>query len=152
VGFLGENTRFRWWDTNFLSKTGLQYLAIPFPRTAFAAGCASVAEAAKRLHDERIGKGGVFHLFRLPSAIEEKLHRYLHGMQPIEILSELEGKEKALAKLKEYAEADVQTREGPVQVGKADKIMTEYIVSELATHYFDAFSNGVKTFPYFTER
>ena len=77
VGFLGENPQFCWWDTNFLSQTGLQFLAINFPRSAFSAGCNSVTEAAKRLHDERIGKSGVYHLFRFPTYSEESIHRHL---------------------------------------------------------------------------
>ena len=46
VCFLGEKPQFGWWDTNFLSQTGLQFLVINFPRTALAAGCNSVIEAA----------------------------------------------------------------------------------------------------------
>ena len=59
VGFLGEKSQCNWWDTSFLSSTGLQFLEINFPRSAFAAGVSSVTEAAKRLHDEFIGKGNV---------------------------------------------------------------------------------------------
>jgi len=152
VGFLGESSQNAWWDTNFLSKTGLQFLEISFPRTAVAAGCISVSEAAKRLHDERIGKGGVFHLFRLPSAFEERVHRHLLNVQGDELLAALETGEKALSKLKEFAESDGNTPEGPIHLGNADKILTEHAVSELAMHYHDAFSKGVMTFPYFTER
>ena len=152
VSFLGESPQFAWWDTNFLSKTGLQFLAIPFPRTAVAAGCVSVSEAAKRLHDERIGKGGVFHLFRLPSAFEERVHRHLLNVQGDELLAAIETGEKALSKLKEFAESDGNMPEGPIHLGNTDKILTEHAVSELAMHYHDAFSKGVMTFPYFTER
>jgi hypothetical protein len=74
IGYLGEKSQYNWWDTNFLSPFGLQYLAINFPRSSFVAGMTSVSEAARRLHDSRIGKGGVYHLFRLPLAVEENLH------------------------------------------------------------------------------
>ena len=58
VGYLGEKSQLNWWDTNFLSETGLQFLSINFPRSSFSAGVNSVSTAARRLHDERIGKGG----------------------------------------------------------------------------------------------
>lgn len=152
VGFLGESQQNGWWDTNFLSKTGLQFLDISFPRTAVAAGCVSVSEAAKKLHDERIGKGGVFHLFRLPSAFEERVHRHLLSVQPGEILTTIESKETALSKLEELAESGCGTSEGPIHIGNADEILTGHAVSEMAMHYLYAFSKGVMTFPYFTER
>lgn len=151
VGFLGESPQNAWWDTNFLSKTGLQFLEISFPRTAFAAGCISASEAAKRLHDERIGKGGVFHLFRLPSAFEERVHRHLLNSQPAELLAAIETKETALSKIEELAESGGGTSEGPVHLGDAEEILTSHAVSEMAMHYLDAFSKGVMTFPYFTE-
>lgn len=152
VGFLGESPQNEWWDTNFLSKTGLQFLEISFPRTAVAAGCVSVSEAAKKLHDERIGKGGVFHLFRLPSAFEERVHRHLLSVQPDELLNAIETKETALSKLEEFAESSGGTSEGPIHIGNADEILTGHAVSEMAMHYLNAFSKGVMTFPYFTER
>lgn len=152
VGFLGESPQNAWWDTNFLSKTGLQFLEISFPRTAVAAGCVSVSEAAKRLHDDRIGKGGVFHLFRLPSAFEERVHRHLLNTTPGELLAAIESKETALRKLEEFAKSGGTASEGPVHLGDADEILTAHSVSEMATHYLNAFSKGVKTFPYFTER
>ena len=42
--------------------------------------------------------------------------------------------------------------EGPVHLGNADEILTGHAVSDMAMHYLDAFSKGVMTFPYFTER
>ena len=59
VGFLGESPQHSWWDTNFLSRIGQQFMAINFPRTALAAACSSVTVAARRVHDQHIGKGGV---------------------------------------------------------------------------------------------
>jgi len=69
VGYLGEKPQFGWWDTNFLSKTSLQFLEINFPRSYLSAGCVSVTQAAHRVHDQLIGKNGVFHLFRLEEAM-----------------------------------------------------------------------------------
>ena len=96
VGFLGEKSQFNWWDTNFLSPTGLQFLSINFPRSYFSAGVNSVTTAAMRLHDERIGKGGVYHLFRLPSAVEETIHGELLQMYSSEMESMISNKDTAL--------------------------------------------------------
>jgi len=42
-----------------------------------AAGVNAASEAAKNFHDDRIGKGGVIHLFRLPPSLELRLHEHL---------------------------------------------------------------------------
>jgi hypothetical protein len=150
VGFLGEKSQFNWWDTNFLSPTGLQFLSINFPRSAFSAGVNSVTTAAMRLHDERIGKGGVYHLFRLPSAVEETVHGELLQMNPAEMASMISNKETALGAIKSMLTDRATVPEGPVQVGRLKNIMTDFAVSELAMHYYDAFMNGKQCFPYFT--
>jgi|AntAceMinimDraft_8_1070364.scaffolds.fasta_scaffold00500_11 hypothetical protein len=152
VGFLGEKEQFGWWDTNFLSKTGLKFLAINFPRSALTAGCTSVTAAAKRLHDERIGKGGVFHLFRLPASIEETVHRELMKVDQEEILPHLESKDAAMVVLKELFNDDVDAPSGPVQIGTTKNILSDSAIRGLAGRYYDAFSTGKKTFPYFMEK
>jgi len=58
VGYLGEKPQFGLWDTNFLSKTSIQFLEITFPRSYLSAGCVSVSQAARRVHDQLIGKNG----------------------------------------------------------------------------------------------
>jgi hypothetical protein len=73
VGFLGEKDQFNWWDCSFLNATGRKFVAIDYPRSSLAAAANAATEAARRVHDARIGKGGVFHLFRLPHAMEQKL-------------------------------------------------------------------------------
>ena len=149
IGFLGEKNQFGWWDTNFLNRTGLQFLEINFPRTAFAAGCNAVIEAAKRLHDERIGKGGVYHLFRLPTGIEEDLHRALLSAEQNQFLKYIDSKDTALKGLKGLVPNAVGAPEGPVQVGTLKNMLKASAVKELAVHYYDAFRNNKMCFPYF---
>ena len=148
VGFLGEKTQFNWWDTNFLSPTGLKFLEITFPRTAFSAGCHSVFEAAARLHDARIGKGRVYHLFRLPPEIEESLHRLLVGASAPPSPGLV--KEKALRDLKCLSKGGLSAPEGPVQIGTVKNMASDFAIEELAQHYADAFAKGKQTFPYFS--
>jgi len=126
VGFLGEKSQFGWWDTNFLSETGLKFLKITFPRTAFSAGVNSVAEAARRLHDNRIGKGRVFHLFRMD-------------------------KDTALEELQSMTEDSFEASEGPIQVGNGKNMLQLSYIKKVAKLYSNAFENGIQTFPYFSE-
>jgi hypothetical protein len=152
VGFLGEKSQCGWWDTDFLSPTGLEFLAINFPRSAFSAGCNSVTEAAKRLHDERIGKGGVYHLFRLPSYPEEAIHRNLLSSEYISIISCLSTRDAALDKLKSFFTDKRETPEGPVQIGTLEDTFGGLAVSKLSMNYYNAFISGKMCFPYFAEK
>lgn len=150
IGFLGEKDQFNWWDTAFLNKTGMRFLEVNFPRSAFAAGIHSVTEAARRLHDTRIGRGRVFHLFRLPAVTEEKIHLDLMNADPAALLTDIETKEQALERLKQIASSTVDAPDGPVQVGTLRKLMSDFAMEEMAKHYYDAFAMGKQTFPYFT--
>jgi len=144
VGFLGEKSQFNWWDTNFLSSTGLQFLAINFPRSAFSAGCNSVSEA------ERIGKGGVYHLFRFPTSIEESIHKQLLDIDSNELITWLNNTEIALEKLKGFVSDSVIAPDGPVQIGTGKNMFSDFAIEELTKYYHNAFSDGKKCFPYFT--
>ncbi len=152
VGFLGEKSQFGWWDTNFLSPTGLQFLAINFPRSTFSAGSNSVTEAAKHLHDERIGKGGVYHLFRLPAYPEEAIHRNMLSMDSDSILSCLKSKDNALDRLESLFSNTSGKPEGPVQIGTLKDIFEDRAVKKLAMNYYSAFTNGKMCFPYFSDK
>lgn len=149
VGYLGEKDQGNWWDTSFLNKTGQKFLEINFPRSAFAAGVHSVTEAAKQLHDRRIGRGRVFHLFRLPATAEEKLHLELLNSDPSPFLKDIASSDQALIALKQLAGSTLDAPEGPVQVGTSKKLLSEFAIEEMAKHYLDAFSSGKQTFPYF---
>ena len=150
VGFLGEKPQFNWWDTNFLSSIGLQYLAINFTRSALVAGITSVTEAARCFHDSRIGKGGVYHLFRLPFTMEVDIHNILMKYDGSTLIAELKDTETALSRLKYFIDSTVDAPEGPIQIGTERQIQREFAVSELAKHYLDAFANGKQVLPYFS--
>jgi len=152
VGFLGEKPQLGWWDTNFLSKTSLQFLEINFPRSYLSAGCVSVTQAAQRVHDQFIGKNGVFHLFRLSKTEEQTLHEHLLRTDASRIISLIQDKEPVLAQLRECFKETVDAPTGPVQVGTTKKIFTGVGIEEMAKHYYDAFSKGKRTYPYFKEQ
>lgn len=152
VGFLGEKEQLGWWDTAFLSATGIKYCEINFPRSAIAAAGTSVTEAARRLHDSRVGKGGVFHLFRLPPAVEESVHRRMMQIDAEEIAPIIATKELALKALEDLCVERIDVPEGPVQVGSMKTILHASSVEEVAKHYLDAFSTNKMTFPYFMDK
>lgn len=150
VGYLGEKSQHSWWDTNFLSETGRQFLSINFPRSSFSAGVNSVSTAARRLHDERIGKGGVYHLFRLPIAIEENLHGMLLDFNVDVIIPDLSDTNAAMDRLEQFMGNGVSAPAGPVQIGTMKNILNNFSIQELAAHYLDAFNNKKQCFPYFS--
>ncbi|MFA7369138.1 MAG: BrxE family protein [Kiritimatiellales bacterium] len=150
VGYLGEKHQSGWWDSNFLSGIGQQMLGMTFPRSALSAGCTSVKEAARRLHDSRIGVGGVFHLFRLPPDIEERVHHYILNADPAELGSCIASKEAALNRLGSLAGAAKSTAaEGPSRISSEDVILTKTTIEKTAQCYLAAFTKNRQIFPYF---
>jgi hypothetical protein len=150
VSFLGEKDQFGWWDCSFLGATGQKFLAITQPRSYVAAAVLAASEAARRVHDARIGKGGVFHLFRLPQVIEQKLHRQILTGEPKAFAASLDNREKALHALKSLAKDSASTPEGPVKLGDARSLSSASIVGKLAGIYLGAFKASKQTMPYFT--
>lgn len=149
VGFLGEKQQFGWWDTNFLSSTGLKYLEITFPRSVFSAAITSVTEAAKRVHDNRIGKGHVYHLFRLPLSLEQQIHSHLQSDKSDKILSDISDRKSALNVLKSVANGDSKQAEGPIQAGTENDLYKPLSIKQMAKHYIKAFEDSKEVFPYF---
>jgi hypothetical protein len=150
VAYLGEKQQLGWWDTSYLNPTGRKYLEINFPRSALAAGVAAAGSAAKRLHDARIGRSRVYHLFRLPFQVEQRVHgRFMRADAQL-LWDTLQGADKALRELRGLAEATLEAPEGPVQVGTERHILSERGVSELAKHYLSAFTRRRVCLPYFT--
>lgn len=151
VGFLGEKSQYGWWETNFLSDIGLKYLHIIFPRSALSAGVNSMSEAAKRLHDSRIGRGRVYHLFRLPEFMEQRIHQRLLDLDPAALLPRIESKVLAIENLENLADGSLGEGEGPVQLGTARDLWQLSSLKMMAGSYAYAFTKGKQIFPYFPE-
>lgn len=79
VGYLGEKDQNGWWTSSFLSPTSKPFLSPVFPRTFALAQLHGVTAAAAAVHDDRIGVGDVFHLFRLSPLG----HRYSLRTSPV---------------------------------------------------------------------
>jgi len=150
VGYLGETDQCDWWRTSFLSPTGMRYLEFNFPRTVLSAGINSVSHAAKELHDRRIGRNGVFHLFRLPHAIEQDLHLLLAGDFKDELNEMIQGRDRAMKALAELAEGEKLQSKGPTRISAIGQMTHRFSLRKLAACYLWAFESGKQTFPYFT--
>jgi len=150
VAFLGEKDQFGWWDCSFLGSTGRRYLAITHPRSHVAAGVMAACEAARRVHDARIGKGRVYHLFRLPHDTEQKLHRQALTGDAAGLVAAFESKDKALQALEAMAKDPDSTPDGPIKLGSAKTLSSSTVIGKLAGMYLGAFRASRQTMPYFT--
>lgn len=148
VGYLGEKDQGNWWSTSFFSPTSQYFLEPVFARTTRLAQYNGVREAARRLHDERIGIGSVFHLFRLPEEVEQDLQHLIVGA-PEEWFAEIGSRESALTALRYLSGENISAAAGPQSIGDVDEFYRFSGSKVLAQHYLAAFEQGIRTFPYF---
>ncbi|NCC36851.1 MAG: BrxE family protein [Chloroflexia bacterium] len=152
VGFLGERDQYGWWPSGFLSAGSRPFLAPIFGRTLLLAQCVSVTRAAALVHDERIGIGRVFHLFRLPEDSEQGLHQVLHDPQVGQQIAALGvNADTALAFLQREAQGVTGNGVGPTQVGSVHALGQRALWRMMAAQYAHAFSTGTQVYPYVVE-
>ncbi|MEW8419748.1 MAG: BrxE family protein [Candidatus Thiodiazotropha endolucinida] len=153
VGFLGEKGQHNWWSSEFFSATAPAFLNPVFGKTTLQSQYHGVKEAARRVHDQHIGIGRVFHLFRLPESIEQALFEVIQDASIAEILSSSVGSlEVALTALHEISESSGSIQEGPVQVGTQLDLTGIHWLSLTARCYMEAFNAGLKSYPYLIEQ
>ena len=148
VGYLGEKDQGNWWPTTFFTSASRYFLEPVFARTTRLAQYNGVREAARRLHDEQIGVGNVFHLFRLPEEIEQDMQHLMIGA-PEEWFAEIESREGALTALRDLAKGAISVTAGPRSIGSVEEFYRSSGSKALAQHYLAAFEQGICTFPYF---
>lgn len=149
VGYLGEQAP-AWWSSRFFGPQAAAFLAPVFARSRFLAQCQGVSAAAARLHDEFIGVGRALHLFRLPEVFEQAVASVLMDPQfEAQIEVHIASREQALARLQAIGRA-ARADEGPIVVGDWNDALDE-VLKTIAGLYHDAFSKGIKTFPYLRE-
>ncbi len=153
VGFLGEQAQFGWWRSAFFSSSSEAFLTPIFARTKILARCNGVTQAAALVHDERIGVGHVYHLFRLPEDLEQGLYQTL--LEP-EFGAKLMGlavaQPEALAWLEQHANTTQHSGAGPVRVAGLADLREPASWREVAGHYWAAFKAHTETLPYFADR
>lgn len=152
VGFLGEKAQHNWWGSNFMGPTSEAFLAPVFPRSSMLARYHGVAEAAMLLHDEYIGVGVNFHLYRLPDSVERAAAKQVSNSEAKQLMSTvLASSDAALERLGQLASHDIERTEGPVVVGRYTDSGTKEMLQASASHYHRAFSEGYQCFPYMRE-
>ena len=150
IGFLGEKNQFDWWNCSFLSPTSHAFLNPIFPKSLVQAQYTGVCQAATIFHDEHIGLGQNYHLYRLPDPLEQLLFASLKDKDfTDELKDKLKSTDEALSRLKQLGGSSVDKSEGPVVIGDfSDSNLTDMTAAVLS-HYLSAFEHNYKTFPYF---
>lgn len=153
VGYLGERDQFGWWKSSFFAPASGAFLAPVFGRTQLLAQCNGVTRAAALVHDEHIGVGNVYHLFRLPEDVEQSLHRVLHDQELSRTIGALcASKQVALdCLLRESGTLD-NAGVGPTSVGTASDLRNEKPWRIVAAHYLHAYNGGSEVYPYFVDK
>lgn len=153
VGLLGEQEQSAWWPSGFLGRHAHAFLSPIFGSKTRMAQYHGVTEAACRVHDERIGVGLVFHLFRLPETIELRMsNAFQEGSLPEDMTRCFDSTEAAESILTGLAKGPAAVKLGPVRLGGADLILSPDGAALVAATYRAAFDAGIKCYPYFTDR
>jgi hypothetical protein len=151
VGYLGEKHQAEWWASEFYSPTAAAFLAPIFNRSLFQAQYQGATAAAAKAHDETIGVGRIFHLFRLPIGHEQAAadslldEGFVQGIQ-----AHLQNRDRALSRLAQLAKKPEDAEAGPMAVGEMADDLTP-LLQRSAALYHSAFSVGIKTFPFIRE-
>jgi len=150
VGYLGEKDQFGWWQSSFFSKGSNTFLAPLFSRTQALAQCNGVSHAAAIAHDESIGIGHVYHLFRLPEDMEQGIHQALLDSNVEKVLQSVIDPEAAIEYLNRSAPENLPAGEGPIRVGKISDMQNRDRWKIVAGYYWYAFQENLRIFPYFS--
>jgi hypothetical protein len=149
VGFLGEKQQAAWWSSSFLSTTSKAFLSPIFPNTIQVAQYSGVCQAATIIHDEHIGIGGTFHLFRLPDPIERALLKCIQNQNDEDSATKYIGSHDiALDLLKNLGIESIAKSEGPYAVGDYTDDQVIKLIQICRSYYYHAFQEGYKVFPY----
>ena len=152
---LGEARHAGWWGSQFLSSVGLSFLERIYPRSTFAAAVRSASRAARAVHDANVGKGEVFHLFRLPRQTEQEIDSALAeqatglAAQYSALLADraalLQTLETMTTALPAIEASSLVTAVGPLRLS----VNRRDWAPALARAYHSAFQRDVQVFPYF---
>jgi hypothetical protein len=152
VAMLGEKSQRNWWSSDFYAPASDAFLNPLFPKTKALARCSGANEAARRVHDEAIGVSNrVFHLFRLPSALEQQLHGLLReDVVASKVASTVSSAATAMEQLQSMAGSLADSSQGPVALGDFNGWHKDRWLNLAAAHYVNALNRDVQCFPYAT--
>ena len=153
VGYLGEKDQAGWWESSFFAASSPVFLAPLFSRTQVLAQVNGVTRAAAMVHDNRIGMGRVYHLFRLPEDMERGIYQALHHADLCAEISVLvAAKATAMGYLQEKRAPQADDALGPLLVGTAQTLREVATWTPIAFHYGQAFERETPIFPYFSDQ
>jgi hypothetical protein len=151
VGYLGEKGQANWWGSDFFNTTAAAFLAPIFTRSLFLAQYQGATAAAAKVHDEAIGVGRIYHLFRLPIVLEQASADALNDATFVQaVQARLVNRELALARLAELAGKPEFASPGPVSLGQMSQDL-KVELQRAAGFYCAALTSGIQTFPYVRE-
>lgn len=149
VGFLGEKHQASWWESSFLSSSSKAFLTPTYPNSSILAQYRGVCQAASLIHDEHIGMGKHYNLYRLPDSIERMLSSYLQDDESAKTVTKyISTREIVLDRLRALGAQNIEPSDGPVIVGDFSDTDLDKLLSISLSHYKAAFDSGCKTFPY----
>ena len=154
VGYLGEKAQFDWWPSGFLTPASAAFLNPVFARTTPLAQYQGIKEAARRVHDDHIGVGRVFHLFRLPETLEQSLFEVLQDpAMAAAAHQDISSQATALAALQSFCRAPTaMQQQGPIQIGTSADLDDGTWIAAAAGCYHAAFTLGMRSYPYLVDR
>ena len=152
VAVLGGAGHAKWWRTEFLTPAGLRFLERLYPRTSPLAALRATGVAARRIHDSSIGRGGVYHLFRLPEPLEMELQALagsgLFDEAVRELVPSLDSRDVLLAQFDALSPELPESEPGPQRIGTVRDLRRDSLMGRWAGAYVHAFRNGYRAFPY----
>lgn len=152
IGYLGEREQFGWWQSSFFTQGSDAFLSPLFSRTQIVAQCNGVTHAAALVHDERIGIGHVYHLFRLPEEIEQGIHQSLHEQALYQLIQKIITKsENTLDFLRRLAGNKIPTEFGPIRVGNNIALRDLNSWQKVAGAYLYGFEKENIVCPFFSD-
>ena len=109
IGYLGENYQAKWWDCSFVSTSSDAFLTPIFPKSKLLAKYTGVCEAAIKIHDEYIGIGRHFHLYRLPDSIEQNIAKIIREKEFEDSINiGISSKDAAISELSKLSSVDIK--------------------------------------------
>jgi hypothetical protein len=111
----------------------------------------AICLAAQRVHDQHVGVGEVFHLFRVPDDLEQLLHDAMRDPRGREI-SLPNSHEEAIEALDALAASTAAKADGPISIGRLEDVRVRRTWVDAAGFYLNAFVTGHQVHPYLADR
>jgi hypothetical protein len=143
VAVLGGAAHARWWRTEFLTPAGLRFLERLYPRTSHLAALRATGVAARALHDSNIGRGEVYHLFRLPGPLEVELQSLAGsgflGQAVRDLAPSLDSKDALLTQVDALSPDLTESGPGPQRIGTVRDLRRGSLLGRWVGAYRHAF-------------